>query len=327
MDNFRSLSDSLAALAAEAANKLFHVPSPLGGRSALGFDGSLLLVPALEASEGESLEILAPGGKAVRAKVVGFDPSLGLAALALPESLPATAWTAAGALPSLGSLLLAAAYPSPQGAEVRLDAVRFAGGEGDEAYIQTDGSRFPGFSGAALVDPDGKLAGFLLADAPGNRGWAIPGARAAELAKSIAERGFPGRAWLGISTLPVETPPGYAERFGDGREGALIVASLEPDGPAAKAGILVGDLLVSIGGSPTPDPAGLRSALDAARPGVELRIVLLRAGERLELGAVPGSRKDDPDGPRRGHGHGQGEGCGHGHGRGHGWGWGWCRGR
>jgi S1-C subfamily serine protease len=327
MDNLRSLSDSLADLAAEAAHKLFHVPSPIGGRTALGFDGRRLLVPAFEASEGESLEILAPGGKAVPAKVVGFEARLGLAVLELAEALPDTAWEAAKAAPRLGSLVLAAAYPSPQGPEARLDAVRFSGGEGEEAYIQTDGHRFPGFSGAALVDTEAKLAGFVLSDAQGNRGWAIPGARAAALAEEIAARGFPGRAWLGVSTLPIEAPAGYAERFGDGRESALIVAGLEGDGPAAKAGLLVGDLLVSIGGSPVADPAGLRAALDAAKPGTELRIVVLRGSEKKELVAVPASRKDEDAGGgserMRSHGHWHGQG----HGRGHGWGCGCGQGR
>jgi S1-C subfamily serine protease len=327
MDDLRSLSDSFAALASKAALKLFHVPSPLGGRSALGFDGSLLLVPAFDAREGESLEILAPGGEPVLAEVVGFDTGLGLAVLKLRESLASTAWTPASGLPALASLVLVAAYPSPQGAEARLDAVRFSGGEGDEAYIQTDGSRFPGFAGAALVDPEGALSGFLVSDSPGNRSWAIPGARAARLARSIAQRGFPGRAWLGISTLPVETPPGYAELFGDGRESALIVASLEAEGPAAKAGLLVGDLLVSIGGRPTPDPAGLRAALGEGRPGEKLHIVVLRAGEKVELDALPESRKDEDD--RRGASQGDWRGCYGGPGRchGHGWGWGWRRGR
>jgi S1-C subfamily serine protease len=326
MDALRSLSDSLADLASQASLKLFHVPSSLGGRTALGFDGSRLLVPAFEASEGETLEVLAPGGRQVGAKVVGFDPRLGLAVLELAESLPSSAWTAASALPALGSLVLTAAFPSPQGPEARLDAVRFSGGEGDDAYIQTDGSRFPGFSGAALVDPQAMLTGFLLSDAQGNKGWAIPGERAARLARSIAERGFPGRAWLGISTLPVDAPEGYAERFGDGRESALIVAGLEREGPAAKAGLQVGDLVVSIGGSPISDPAGLRAALDAASPGTALPIVVLRAGERKELSAVPASRENEGEAHGRGYGHEHGHG--HGYGRGQGWGWGgWCRGR
>ena len=332
MDSLASLSDSLAALAAQAASKLFHVPSPLGGRSALGFDGSRLIVPAVEASEGEELELLAPGGTTVAAKVVGFDPRLGLAVLELAESMPATAWTAASALPALGSLALVAAFPSPQGSEVRLDSVRFSGGAGEDAYIQTDGSRFPGFSGAAIVDPEGKLTGFLLSDAPGNKGWAIPGSRAAELARSIAERGFPGHAWLGISTMPVETPPGYGERFGDDRATALIVAGIEPESPAAKAGMLVGDLLASIGGSPTSDPLSLRSAIDGLRPGQETLVVLLRGGEKKELKILPDSRKDDDgaEDEQRAQWHGWGHGHHHGHGRGQGaqaWGCGCGQGR
>ena len=130
MDAFKSLSDSTSALAAAAGAKLFHVPSPLGGRTALGFDGKLLLVPASEASEGESLEILGPGGKKVDAKVKGFDPGLGLAVLELGQALPESSWKTAPGLPALGSLVLVAAYPSPEGPEVRLDSLRFAGGEG-----------------------------------------------------------------------------------------------------------------------------------------------------------------------------------------------------
>jgi S1-C subfamily serine protease len=317
MDQLRSLSESLSALASAAAAKLFHVPSPLGGRSALGFDGSRLLAPALEASERETLELLAPGGKPVRAEVVGFDPSLRLAVLELAEGMPDTAWTAAPSLPALGSLVLVAAYPSPQGPEARFDAIRFAGGEGADSYIQTDGSRFPGFAGAALVDPEGRLAGFLASDASGNRGWAIPGARAAGLARSIAERGFPGRSWLGVSTLPVETPEGQTELFGDGRESALIVTGLEPGGPAAAAGLLVGDLLVSVGGRSATTPSELRAALDEALPGEKLRIVLLRAGNRLELEALPSSRKDESEGG----GGWRGWACSHGRG------WGWRTGR
>ena len=289
MDALRSLSDSLAALGQAAAAKLFHVPSPLGGRTALGFDGKRLLVPAFDAGEGEVLELLGPGGKPLAASVRGFDPARGLAVLELEAALPGTAFAAAPGLPPLGSLVLSAAYPSPQGPELRLDLVRFAGGEGEESYLQTDGPPFPGFSGAALVAPDGTLAGFLLADRPGNRGWALPAARAEALVRSIAEAGFAKRAWLGVSTLPVEAPEAFAAHFGDGRESALVVVGLERDGPAAKAGLLPGDFLVSLGGRATADPGELRAALGAARPGEPLAVVAVRGGKRLEFEALPGA--------------------------------------
>lgn len=276
MDTLQSLSDSLAALAAKATARLYHVPSALGGRTALGFDGSRLLVPAAEAEEGEEVTILAPGGAQVAAKVLGFDPGLGLAVLGLPEPKPETAWTAAKDLPPLGSLVLALAWPSPDGPEARLDAVRFAGGEAEVAYIQTDGSPFPGFAGGALVSPAGELAGYIVANRSGNRGWAMPGRRAAALVDSIVAQGFPGQAWLGVSTLPVEEPRG------------LLVIGLEGGGPAEKGGLLVGDLILSAGGLALASPEDLRVALSKAKPGVDLELGLLRGGQALSLKLKPG---------------------------------------
>lgn len=325
MDALRSLSDSVSALAAAAAAKVFHVPSPAGGRSAVSFDGSLLLVQAFEASDGERLELLAPGGATVEASVVGFDPRLGLAVLKLASPLPQAAWASLAPPPPLGSLLVVVAYPSPEGPEARLDVLRFAGGAGEDAYLQTAGSSFPGFSGAAIVEPGGALAGVVVSDKPGNRGWALPAQRARELTSSIAERGFPGRAWLGISTVPIEAPESFAKLFGDGREAALMVAGLEAGGPAEAAGLMVGDLLVSIGGIATPDPEGLVEAIGAAKPGEAVAVIVLRGGERGEFSVKPGSRPDDGRRPRHGHGHGP-WGFGHGHEHGHGRGWGGGRG-
>ena len=303
MDTLKSLSDSISALAKAASAKLFHVPSSMGGRTALGFDEKLLLVPASEASQGETLKILAPGGTEVEAMVKGFDPDLGLAVLELGKELPGTAWTAASAPPALASLVLVAAYPSPEGPEARFDALRFAGGQGDDAYLQTDGAPFPGFAGAAIVEPEGKLAGFLLADRGGNRGWALPASRAISLVSAIASGQASTKAWLGVSTVPVAAPSELAALFGDGRATALLVAGVEADSPAAKAGLRVGDILASIGGRALSEPGDLLDALDGAKPGVELPLVVFRSGEKRDLSATPAAR-DRGEGRRSGsHGH------------------------
>jgi len=320
MDALRSLSDSVSALAAAAAAKVFHVPSPLGGRSALSFDGSLLLVRAAEASKDEKLEILAPGGAKVEASVVGFDPRFGLAALKLASPMPQAAWSALSPPPPLGTIVVVVAYPSPEGPETRLDVLRFAGGEGDDAYLQTDGPSFPGFSGAAIVEPGGALAGVVVSDRSGNRAWALPAERARSLVVSIAQRGFPGRAWLGLSSVPIEAPDAFAKLFGDGRESALVVAALEDGGPAQASGLLVGDILVSIGGVATPDPAGLEEALSAAEPGKDIAVIVLRGGERKELTARPIERAESESRPRFGH---RRFGFGHHRGWAGGWGGGW----
>jgi S1-C subfamily serine protease len=328
MDALKSLSDSVAALAARAGAKLYHVPSPMGGRTALSFDGKLLLVPAQEASVGESLSILAPGGAEAQAKVAGFDPGLGLAVLELSQAIPESSWKAAQGRPALGSLVLVAAFPSPEGPEVRLDALRIAGGEGDDTYLQTDGAPFPGFAGAAIVDTEGFLAGFVLADRGGNRGWALPASRAAALVPAIVSGQSSSKAWLGVSTVPIAAPTELAQAFGDGREAALLVAGVEAESPASKAGVRVGDILLSLGGRPVGEPADLIAALEAARPGAELPVLVLRSGEKKELTALPEAR---PRGNESRGGHGHMHGHGHGHGRGPWWmgggGCGWAPGR
>ncbi|MDP3177775.1 MAG: PDZ domain-containing protein, partial [Spirochaetaceae bacterium] len=149
-------------------------------------------------------------------------------------------------------------------------------------------------------------------------GWALPASRAAALVAAIASGSVPARAWLGVSTVPIAAPTELAELFGDGRSGALLVAGLEADSPASAAGLRVGDVLASIGDQAVAEPADLVAALDAARPGAELRLLVFRSGEKEELTAIPGARPRSAD--RRGR-----QGFGHGHGHG-GWrmGWGGC---
>ncbi len=316
--SFVTLSASISALAAEASGRLFHVPSGAGGRSALGFDGRRLLVAAFQAEKSDELEILAPGGSKVGAKVVGFDPALGLAVLELDQALPASAWKAAATMPALASLALTVAYPSEDGPEARLGLVRIAHGpvDGEDSYIQLDGASFPGFSGAAIVGADGSLVGMIVSDRSGNRGWALPALRAKALIETIAARGFPSRAWLGLSPLPIELPDSLREAAG-GPTG-LLVTELAPKGPAETGGLLPGDILLSAGGKRTDSPGALREALTEAIAGERIVLVLLRGGLRKEVGVLLAERPEAQEGGSEGahmhhhhgrHGH-HGAGCG-----------------
>jgi len=320
-------STALAALAATAAAKVFHVPSSAGGRSALSFDGKRILVPAIEAEQGEEVPVIGPGGKDLSSKVVGFDPSRGLAVLELGESLPATAWTPASAMPALGSLVLSVAYPSGDGPEARLDLVRIAHGapSEDDAYVQVDGSSFPGFSGGAIVGTDGSLVGVIAIDRTGNRGWALPALRAKALVDDIVAKGFPSRAWLGISTMPVDIPASLGKAAGSAASG-LLVAALEASGPAAAAGVLPGDILLSVGGTAVGSPGALREAIGKLAVGAAATLAVLRGGSHMEIAVKPVQRPEEGEAEaghrggwhrhwpsahhgHHGHGHG-GEGCG-----------------
>jgi len=286
-------SASLESLAATGAAKVFHVPSPAGGRSAISFDGRRLLVPAIEADRGEEVTVIAPGGRLMTSMVVGFDPSAGFAVLELGETLSATAWTAASAMPALGSLALSIAHPSEDGPEVRLGLVRIShGSPSDEgAYIQVDGSAFPGFSGGALVGVDGTMVGVIAMDRGGNRGWALPALRSKAMVEAIVAKGFPSSAWLGISTMPVDLPENLAKAAG-GTDSALLVVALERDGPASAAAILPGDILLSVEGRPVDSLESLRKAIGELAVGQVATLGMLRAGARIDIGTKAVERPD-----------------------------------
>jgi putative serine protease PepD len=158
--------------------------------------------------------------------------------------------------------------------------------------IQTSAAINPGNSGGALVDLNGSVIGIptLAATDPGlggvapGIGFAIPSNTAADIAKQFIENGkvvASHRAYLGIQSASVKGAPG------------VLVYSVEPDGPAAKAGIKPGDLIVQVDGKPTPDPAALATVLADLQPGQTVKVMVLhRDGSTAEvsvtLGELPG---------------------------------------
>jgi S1-C subfamily serine protease len=284
----------------------------------------------MEAGEGEIVEVIVPDGARLDTKVIGFDSDRGFAVLELPSPLPDTAWKFDKGMPGPGSVLLSVAHPSDDGAEVRLNIVRIAKGEAndEDSYIQVDGAAFPGFSGGALVTPSGILAGVIAVEGAANRGWAMPAARAAALVDSIVAKGFPSRAWLGVSTVSIDPPTAWKSMLGESDTG-VMVAAVQDNSPAASAGILPGDVLVSIGGKPVGSPDELRGILGSFAPGKTLPLVMIRGGQHKESEVTLGERRNDEGerGPgnhhhKAGHGHHEGKGSGdccggHGHDGGH----------
>jgi Do/DeqQ family serine protease len=172
-------------------------------------------------------------------------------------------------------------------------------GNGDyQFFIQTDAAINPGNSGGALVDVNGRLVGInseIYSRSGGSEGigFAIP-ANMVRVVVASAESGSGAvkRAWLGAK-LQVVTPE-IAESLGLKRPAGALVASLASNGPAARAGIKTGDLIVSIDGAPVDDP----SAFDyrfATRPvGGVAQVGLVRAGRELTVAVALQTLPDAP---------------------------------
>jgi serine protease DegQ len=304
----KGLSAEISALTAAASGKLAYIaPEAAEGRTGVLIGETRLLAFAADAEIGEKVPVIFEAGKRETATVAGFDPETGLCLLDLAEKKLADAWKIAEAPPPVGSLVVTVAFPSEAGPEARLDAVRFIGSDENTgtAYFQTDGLAFPGFSGAAVVDTEGRLVGLVASNRHGNGAWIMNAASAADLARRIAEGGRRGRAYLGAATQEIGVSGSLAEAVGDDRRSAVIIVGLDDGGPAEKAGLKVGDVLLAIGETRIESARALWLALSRLEPGSEAEVKAIRGGERKSVRVTLGTR---PAAARQGERHGH-----HGH--------------
>ncbi|TDO12645.1 MULTISPECIES: DegQ family serine endoprotease [Halomonas] len=165
-------------------------------------------------------------------------------------------------------------------------------------FIQTDVAINPGNSGGPLFNLDGEVVGInsqIFTRSGGFMGlsFAIPINVAMDVADQLRSDGQVRRGWLGVMIQPVSRD--LAESFGmDTAEGALI-ADLDPQGPAARAGLQAGDIILAVNGEAVESSSTLPRLIGRVSPGSEVTLTLLRNGERRELTVTVGDWPDTAD--------------------------------
>ena len=155
-----------------------------------------------------------------------------------------------------------------------------------ENVIQTDAALNPGNSGGALADGNGCVVGINTAVAGVGLGLAVPINDATrEIVSALIRDGRVDRAQVGIAAGPAPLPPLVAKRLG--RDRGIAVLGVVDGGPADRAGIHTGDVLVELDGRPLADATDLQRMMVAERIGRPLRASVLRAGELSERTIVP----------------------------------------
>ncbi len=246
----------------------------------------------------DEIEIGLPDGKKLLAKVVGSDPDTDLAVLRVEASgLPAMTFGSSDTL-RVGDIVLAIGNPLGIGQTVTSGIVSALGRTGlgintFENFIQTDAAINQGNSGGALVDARGNLVGIntaILSQGGGSIGigLAIPASMAKTVMEQIIRTGTVTRGWIGVELQPIT--PALAESFKLGTlEGAIINGVLS-GGPADKAGVKPGDVLVAIDGKPIADPQSVLNSVTGIAPGSAVKVKLKRKGQDLELALTVGRR-------------------------------------
>jgi len=248
--------------------------------------------------DAERISILLHDGRNLPAQVVGADPDTDLAVLKTDASqLPAMVIGDLGNV-RVGDVVLAIGNPFGVGQTVTLGIVSATGRSGlgintFEDFIQTDAAINPGNSGGALVDARGRLLGIntaIFSRSGGSQGvgFAIPMTLARDVMQQIIERGYVARGWLGVEIGEIDQDVAAAIGLGDAN-GVLITGVLS-DGPAGKAGIEPGDVIVSIGDAPITTARSALNRIAGMAPGEPVGLQVLRGEQTLSLEAVVDQR-------------------------------------
>lgn len=216
-------------------------------------------------------------------RVGGVDPGHAIA-IVRAEGLGASQLSGTPRVPASGELGLAVYRNSRaliRSGVVTVDSGPTMSGRGYggalASLLHTDFGPVTGWSGGLLLGADGSPAGLLNGGVIRGAGLVVPLAEALKAAADLQTHGSPKRGWLGIASQPVSIP--VRQRAGRAVESGLLVLQVTPDSPADKAGLLVGDVLVSLDGQAVNDLESLLGLLSSDRIGRTVPVEVIRGAE------------------------------------------------
>lgn len=269
-----------------------RVQSSLGSGVIVRGDG-LIVTNHHVVANADQIRIVLADKREFEAKMISTEERLDLALLKVEtggEQLPVLPLRDSDDI-EVGDLVLAIGNPFGVGQTVTSGIVsgvaRTNTGIGDFGYfIQTDAAINPGNSGGALIATDGRLVGiptaiFSKTGGSVGIGFAIPANMVAAVIKAEGNGGKLVRPWVGAAGEAVTAD--IAKSLGLARPGGVVVQQLYPDGPAARAGLMPGDIILGVNGRAVEDPEGFRFRLATLPVGEAATLNLLRKGEKRDI--------------------------------------------
>ncbi len=231
-------------------------------------------------------------GRQLPARVVGRDELTDIAVIKVQtrDALPAVPWGDSEKA-EVGDWILAAGNPFGLGGSVSVGIISAEGrdlGSGPfDNFLQLDAPINPGNSGGPVFNLDGQVIGVssVIVSPTGASvgiGFAIPSDTVSRVVGQLIAHGSIERGWLGVSV--------------DDRSGGVLIATEDPNGPAARAGIHRGDVVLAVNGERIESSRGLIRAVAGVTPGNSVRVTVRRQGREVEISVTVGRRPSDQQG-------------------------------
>ena len=232
----------------------------------------------------DDITVTTLNGDTLPAAVAGRDPGTDIAILKVPGLQIPVSEPAGAASVKVGHIVLAIG----RGITASLGAISSVSGPwrtwrggSIDAFIRPDVGIYTGFSGSALIDAAGKVIGMNTSGLSRGGGLTLPATTVSRVCDELSQRGRISRGYLGIGMQPVRLSPSSS---------GLIVLSVEQDGPAHKAGLMVGDILIALEATPLQDTGDLQSALSSDLIGKAVALHILRGGQKADVPVIVGER-------------------------------------
>ena len=294
----QNLSNDLAATVAAVGPSIVRVEArrrlPASG---IVWSADGVIVTAYHVVEqDEQIKVGLADGQTVSASLVGRDPTTDLAVLRSEAGgLTPPTWAKFDSQSiQVGHLVLALGRPG-QSVQATLGIIsalsknwRTPGGSQLDYYLQTDVVMYPGFSGGPLVNAAGQVAGLNTSALLRGLQVSRPAPSIGRVVEALLTHGRIKRGYLGVSTQPVRLPAALSQQLN--QETGLLLVSVEPDSPAEKGGLLFGDTIVAVAGSPIRQHEDLLAQLSADRVGQEISMGIIRGGQVQDVKVVVGER-------------------------------------
>jgi len=291
-----ALSDVLAARFAAARDSVAAIRlSQSAHLAAILWRNEVLVTSEQSLPEGEALEAVLADGSSMSAKLAGRDPATNVAVIRLEKS--ARAPTLAASVPQIGTLALAAGADGGGRPSARLGMVNAVGPEWHsmrggriEARIQLDIRLAASEEGGPAFDAAGGWLG-MTTFGPRGQILVIPAATVERIAPVLLTGGRVPRGWLGVALRPVAVPDEL--RTAAGETTGLMVMSLSAEGPAAKAGVVPGDIILSVDGTSARRLRSVLAHLGSDSVGKSVSLRLIRGGGVIPVDVTVTERPEE----------------------------------